>query len=376
MHFDEFSTIEGYDSARDCLNDITSMVSKDKEDRKKMMMDLQAKLRKAQEQWNKRCQLATADAPADAKADIKSTDAESKDAKAGHELARAEGKDTAGEEKGGPAAAEGADDLENEMELPVMMFFQPVSMDSMLSQVLSLTEYKTFSMIMRAKVKQKKLLKMVRKKVAKHATACRERRELLGFHEVCDDTSTVAGGTAYADSTPTHRYSSDRHIRLDHLLSEFESLVDRICGLTPHHKALTEETKNVLQLSMWRQLVRGEAADAGAKGSGDVTQSLQEKKILFQKLIMNTAMCLWRVCSFEQQFVIRSHINVMMPRIAAIREDDPDLINTLHRAEALYLCMAHEIIDDIEVQTLKALEEYETQHEQRRAALRASHHHK
>ena len=374
MHFDEFSTVEGYDSARDCLNDINSMVAKDKDERKKMMMDLQAKLRKAQEQWNKRCQLATAAAPADAKADSKSTEAESKDAKVGHELARMEGKDCAADDKEGPV--EGADDLENEMELPVMMFFQPVSMDSMLSQVLSLTEYKTFSLIMRAKVKQKKLLRLVRKKVAKQATACRERRELLGFHEVCDDTTVVAAGSDYADSTATHRYSSDRHIHVDVLLSEFESLVDRICGLTPHHKALAEETRNVLQLSMWRQLVLGEDADSGAKGSDDSEQSLQQKKVLFQKLIMNTAMCLWRVCSFEQQFVIRSQINMMMPRIAAIKDDDPDLPNTMHRAEALYLCMSHEIIDDIEKQTLKALEEYETQHEQRRAALRASHHHK
>lgn len=360
VHFDEFSVLEGFRSARECLEEINGLVSKDEADRRRLMKDLQVKLRLAQAQWSKRCQLEAGESTV---AHRKPENKTEEDSKAEDKRVRPPAlmgeKDSADEEKA-------ADNIDEGIELPVMLFFQPISMDAMLSQVLSLTEYSTFSMIMRAKVKQKKLLRVMREKVALQSAETRRRREDLGFHDL-DHGATVLG-TLHADCTATHRYSSERQVPTDVIISEFESLVYRICELTPNEKVIIDETRSALKALMWRQIVLGEVRDADAKGSDWTRHTTESRKILFQKLIMNTAMCLWRLCSFEQQFVIRSHINVIMPRIAAIENDTPDAENELHRAEALYLSMSHDMVDDIERQTLKALEEYEDQHEKRRKA--------
>lgn len=148
VKFDQFSSVEGFDSARDCLNEINALVQKDEADRKKMMKDLQNQLRKAQQMWNKRCQLASSSVveegsnqisdAADAKAESKTaTEGGSKHHGDSKELARADGKATA-------AAAADEEDIDDElgdaMELPVMMFFQPMSMDTMLDQVQYVSE--------------------------------------------------------------------------------------------------------------------------------------------------------------------------------------------------------------------------------------------
>jgi hypothetical protein len=199
---------------------------------------------------------------------------------------------------------------------------------------------------------------------------------LLGFFEldigINGGHSAVSSNNAHADSTDSHRYASDTHVSVRVLQEEFKSLVDRICELTPNQKAIAEETRAILQEPMWRQLLLGESVPDEAKGA---VMALEDRKILFQKIVMNTAMALWRVASFEQQIIIRSHINVMMPRIASMSEDMPNINTILHRAEALYLSMSHEIVDDIERQVSKVLEEYETQHDKRRLAYRESHAH-
>ena len=135
--------MEGFDSARECLREIQTLVKKDDADRKKMMQELQAKLRKSKELWNKRCQLVK-DTEADAKADSKSS--EDNDSKAGVKGTETKGDHThtsdlkavAGEAKGQDrevAEGEGQDDLDQDIDIPVMMFFQPVSMDALLDQV-------------------------------------------------------------------------------------------------------------------------------------------------------------------------------------------------------------------------------------------------
>jgi hypothetical protein len=155
--FDSFSEMEGYANARECLREINILVKKDGADRAKMMKDLQAKLRKAQSQWESRCQFVPGDAAAstaaataggedaDAKADSKTADGESKGERAGSgrkAMVSPEGKST-GDAKDSSSsssspsavAAGGGEDLDEDMDLPVMMFFQPMSMDAMLDQV-------------------------------------------------------------------------------------------------------------------------------------------------------------------------------------------------------------------------------------------------
>lgn len=355
------------------MAEINELLLRDEEDRRRFMKELREKFRQAHEQWagkftdkNSGDDVEVADAKAIA-LDSKHSVDEKEPIASERRVDRAEDKEVA-ESEDGSATAE-------DMALPIMMFFQPISMETMLEQVLSLTEYKTFSDIMRMKVKQRKLLISMRRRVQVQASRSRERRALLGFHERLEESAALAAGADHRGNTATHRYSSDDHVELDVLIAEYENLIDRICELTPNQKQISDEIRKVLDIGQWRQLVLGEVAGREAKGS-DSRLSVGDQKLIFQRTIMNTAMCLWRVCSFEQQFIIRSHINVMLPRVAAIDEADPHLYRLFHRAEALFLSMSHELVDDIEKKTLFALEEYERIQEERRHTRHEAQHHK
>jgi hypothetical protein len=224
LYFDDFATTENYDSASSCFNDINDLVLGDAEERKKAMAELAAKMKESFEKWTRQLakteQDAIEDAKADAKADAKTADDDDEESsKHSSDVKRASGDNT--------AKSDSKDDdegMSDQTPPPVMMFFQPVSLDSMIQHVLNLTEYSTFSHIMRTKVRQRELFRMVQEKTARHVEdGPRRRRDLADRVNLCE---------------------------------LFEELVDRICGLTPHQKALQDNIKKQMSVDDWAGLFK------------------------------------------------------------------------------------------------------------------------
>ena len=57
---------------------------------------------------------------------------------------------------------------ENKPPQPLMIFFQPISLEQLMQMVLNMAEYPTFSFMMRMKVQQVKLMKAIREQMAAH----------------------------------------------------------------------------------------------------------------------------------------------------------------------------------------------------------------
>jgi hypothetical protein len=242
VHFDLFAVQEGYESATDCFKDINDAVIGDATLRKKTMKELSARIKEAHENWQKQFNKDAAAAIEDSeKAEGKDDDAKgsphdeddgkrSRDSKNGNESSRSstsvadcksEGKDGNGEKGEGKDSA--IEEAAGSPPPPVMMFFQPISLDSMLQHVLSLTEYKTFSHIMRSKVRQFQLLKILRDKVDLQFSDCKGRATQL-----------------------------EAKSNLNEL---FVELVDRICGLTPHQKTYQSQIRRTLDATEWAALL-------------------------------------------------------------------------------------------------------------------------
>ena len=73
-------------------------------------------------------------------------------------MAERDGGAKGGDAKGGAKAAVDAKPAEQEKEHPPMvLFFQPITLEELVNMVLNLAEYPTFSMMMRMKVQQMKV---------------------------------------------------------------------------------------------------------------------------------------------------------------------------------------------------------------------------
>lgn len=215
IYFDDFATSENYDSSTSCFNDINDLVLDDAEERKKVMQELAVRMKESFEKWSQqfaRDNDAVEDAKADGKTD-KSSVRSCKDAS---------GEKHTSDDTDDNAKSDSKDDEESMPDHsppPVMMFFQPVSLESMIQHVLNLTEYSTFSHIMRTKVRQRELFHMMREKTAHHAVDVpRRQRDLTNRVNLCEI---------------------------------FEELVDRICGLTPHQTALQNNIRKQLAVNDW-----------------------------------------------------------------------------------------------------------------------------
>lgn len=160
---------------------------------------------------------------ADAKADGKCADDDNDDPKQSKHSSAVVDAKHAGDSKGDRKGEEQSGDDSHAQAPPVMMFFQPVSLDSMIQHVLNLTEYATFSHIMRTKVRQRELFRMLKQKVSEHPEQQRRRQADL-----------------------------DERVNLHDI---FDELVDRICGLTPHQKAIQEQVRNQLRSDDWAGLL-------------------------------------------------------------------------------------------------------------------------
>lgn len=379
-YFDDFSTQEGYGSAKECFRDISELISKDQEEREKAMKEITERLRAVQEQWMKKFAITDESAAdtAGAKDEAKSAHvADDKHAISEEKGAKGDGSTSISHRADSKAEGKAEPDDEAEPEVPIMLFFQPISKEAMLTQVLTLTEYSTFSNIMRAKVRQKKLLELMEIKVSVQAVASAERHRVLGGF-----LSHHGGALLEHQHNIGHAHpvvdKVDIHVDVNVLVDQYQALIDRICDLTPHEKSLIEGTCMLLDILGWRAVV-GVASNASDhdRSSKDIQEksarsghlTVEDRKELFSKLVMNSGLCLWRLCSMEQQFAIRSQLNVLLPKIASIDNDDAHAIDIIHRLQALFLNMSHDMVDEIERGIHAILSEYEQQHKEK-------HHHK
>jgi hypothetical protein len=186
---ESFCDSQGYDSAASCFEAIQDALDDDKNSHANLIKDLQLQIAKMM-----RGQFAEADSKADsrgAKGEDSDDDGDAKggsaDAKSEEKGSSSPSKDTAPEDKGGDSKATTvADSKIPESSGPPMINFPmiPLPLDVMIKRILSLTEYTTFSLIMRQKVQEVKFARMLKAKMARQADDIDERVRQLGSSSV------------------------------------------------------------------------------------------------------------------------------------------------------------------------------------------------
>jgi len=210
---DEFAVEKGYAGALECFGAIQDALASEKSSHRNLMSDLQkqfASMRKALLKSVEK-NSAEADAKEDDAAGSSSSakgggdDADAggdnkMDAKGGAKSGGAEGKggddeeggagakagtkgdsDAAADSKGGKQSAGDEDDDDDEpppLE-PLPMFFAPLPLERMLESILKLSEYDTFSQIMRTKVKQGKFAKALKERIRRQPEDIEERNSQM-----------------------------------------------------------------------------------------------------------------------------------------------------------------------------------------------------
>ena len=242
VYFDEFALQEGYQTSKECFDDINKLIIDDEIERKKLFQEMAERM--LQTFNTLRSQIED---ESDVK-EIRDNDEEEENdnnEKKGSENkksssksmnrtkeSKSDSKDDDGEEE--EEEERKADSKENNevtvevketpaMAPPVIMFFQPVSLDSMIQHVLSLTEYTTFSYIIRTKLKQKQLYDSLQERVSKQGKNTTKRQRLLE--------------------------------RGEHYEEIYEELIHRICDFTPNQLKFHEQIRAHLNTSQWKQLI-------------------------------------------------------------------------------------------------------------------------
>eukprot|EP00946_MAST-07B_sp_MAST-7B-sp1_P001655 g1655.t1 len=151
---------EGFDNAPECFMELERLVTEDAEEHKRRMAEMQENLRRQQEEYN---------------AAMKSNDGDSS----------------------APTPKQ-----------PLMIFFQPISLEQLMQMVLNMAEYPTFSFMMRMKVQQIKLMKAIREQME---AARRDSQMVVEDIELADErvnndedfaTTTAAMDSAGGKTSP------------------------------------------------------------------------------------------------------------------------------------------------------------------------------
>jgi hypothetical protein len=240
LKFDEFATDEGYESSTQCFDEINDLICNDEIERKKIFKEMSERMMAAFQNFQQQIQDG-AEAGAgeddgkkgekgeeeeDVKSEKKSSDAkgsgrkikDSKESKGDDEADdEADAKGTSHQQVQDTAHAQASPAP------PVMMFFQPVSLDSMLQHVLSLTEYTTFSTIIRTKLKQKQLFMSLQDRVSSQSKNTSKRQRSLEHNE--------------------------------HFEEIYEELIQRICDFAPNQTNFQNQIRSHLNLKSWKELL-------------------------------------------------------------------------------------------------------------------------
>jgi hypothetical protein len=149
VHLTKFAKSEKFHNAADCFVELERLVTEDAEEHRKRMEEMQEKLKQAQE--------------------------------------RRENASSGGGKSG---------EQEDNPPQPLMIFFQPISLEQLMQMVLNMAEYPTFSFMMRMKVQQVKLMKAIREQMAAHSTSnAREGRMEVQDIELVDEGDDFEGTT-------------------------------------------------------------------------------------------------------------------------------------------------------------------------------------
>lgn len=322
-----FAADEGFDSVLSCFTEINELVVQDKADRVRMLRELAHRMQDMQEAWQQKL-LEGGDsghghreghghAGGDSKADSK--DAGESKAVGGRV------RDSKGAEEEEEAKADSKQQQEQEREAPpVVMFFQPVPMEDLLGYVLSMTEYTTFSVIMRTKVKQAKLLTIMTRRVQAQGEAGRARARLM------QDGGSGALEEVYCE------------------------LVRRVCGLAPQQAELQHELRAELAEEDWGDMLASVDRDGGEFSA--------KYKAVFKRLVMCVCMSIWQsIVSQEAQQRVRLQLCRFLPQI-----DQLEGAEEVRVAAAGFLDIGHALLDETEQGVVQVLQAHSRHHRQRR----------
>ena len=133
---DKFVDDENFDDEEECMAEINRLVKEDLEKHKEQMTKMMEQLKKAQKRAMKAMKKAQdAEKTDEEKAESKNDDSESED-------------DENDEQDIGDMFGQ-------------MIFFSPTTLEQLVDMVMNLGEYQTFSMMMRMKVQQKRVMKLL-----------------------------------------------------------------------------------------------------------------------------------------------------------------------------------------------------------------------
>jgi hypothetical protein len=185
-HFDAFVARHGFASAHECFAAIDAALAVDKEQHTKQMAEMEVQLKQLQQHWMAALQqqqapesdvvaasaaeeetpaVAAFATPADAAAEpppppdaaeteLEREQREIREAQERRKKARQEALQKVAEPPTVTPAADGTVPETALPSVPLMMFSQPVGLEQMLEHAMSLTEYPTFSKVMRAKAQE------------------------------------------------------------------------------------------------------------------------------------------------------------------------------------------------------------------------------
>jgi hypothetical protein len=236
IKFDEFATTEGYENSSQCFDEINDLICNDEIERKKIFKEMSERMMEAFQNFQQQIQEG-AEGTGDDDGKKGEKDEEEEDVKGGDKKSEMKG---SGRKIKDSKESKGDDDADDEADAkgtssnqqvqahaspapPVMMFFQPVSLDSMLQHVLSLTEYTTFSTIIRTKLKQKQLYLSLQDRV-----------------------------TSQTKNTSRRQRSLDQN---QHFEEIYEELIQRICNFAPNQNNFQNQIRAHLNLKSWNELL-------------------------------------------------------------------------------------------------------------------------
>eukprot|EP01042_Synura_sphagnicola_P009297 gene9297-11935_t len=185
---------------------------------------------------------------------------------------------------------------------PIMLFFQPISLESILETTLSIADYRTFSYIMRMKVRQRRVMRELEEKVSVQAQKASDRKRKLNAQRNID--------------------------------GYYEELIERMCGLTPHRPDIVEYTKQSYTLEKWQTMLKGDLTD-------------QKVKDEFKGLMVSILMRLSQLGSIDEIQAIRKHTNDLVVAIDIIDGTNEEIASR-------FLLTAHDFIDKTETKIYEA----------------------
>ncbi|GMH85710.1 hypothetical protein TrVE_jg6378 [Triparma verrucosa] len=130
----KFCETENFDDEEECMAEIQRLVKEDLERHKEQMQKMMEAIQKAQKRAMKA--IRKAQRAEEGGGDVESSESEE------------DGEEEKGGEDGGSSA-------------PMMIFFSPTTLEQLVEMVMNLGEYQTFSMMMRMKVQQQRVMKLL-----------------------------------------------------------------------------------------------------------------------------------------------------------------------------------------------------------------------